>query len=223
MFRFRRTVATLIGIGTLAAWALGPAIPASAQGNGNEILDATAYQYYRYCDFTQTPPQCNLQGATQLYFVLGNTGGRGAQTVPYTILNGTAVDYVGFDIPMTGYVNIPSEGSGAFIVPVLNAGDEPGATGTFTVVLGGGATATGTILLNAELPADCSLSSPAYYDIAATCTDRPAGQVWYIWAWCLSWDGYQICKSAYVTGDGMATIYSEDYPVLDGEVTFAST
>jgi hypothetical protein len=225
VFRFRRTAATLTGIGVLVALSVLSAIPASAKGSDIQISDAYAYQYYRYCDYSQTPPQCNLQGSTELYFDVWNADNGPAQTVPYTILNGTAVDYTGFDIPMTGYINVPADGgTGALIVPVLNAGNEPGATGTFTVVVGGGATATGTIRPNAELPADCSLSVPTGYPtaIAATCTDQPTAETWYIWAWVLSWDGYQIERSLPVTGNGTATIYSSPYPPMNGEVTFAS-
>ena len=225
MFRFRRTAAALTAIGALLAFSVTSAIPASAKGSQIEITDASAYQYYRYCDYTQSPPVCNLQGSTVVRFDVWNTDDNApAQTVPYTVLNGTAVDYTGFDIPMTGYINVPANGGSTFfIVPVLNAGDEPGATGTFTVVLGGGGTATGTILPDAQLPADCTLFVPGSdpTGIGTTCTDRPSGETWYIWAWCLSWNGYQPCQSPPVTGDGSTTIYTYPYPVMNGEVTFA--
>ena len=168
MFRSRRSAAAL------ELWYIGDP---GQRGEQIEITDASAYQYYRDCDDTQSPPACNLQGSTVVRFDVWNTDDNApAQTVPYTVLNGTAVDYTGFDIPMTGYINVPANGGSTFfIVPVLNAGDEPGATGTFTVVLGGGGTATGTILPDAQLPADCTLFVPSSdpTGIGTTCTGLP--------------------------------------------------
>lgn len=221
MLRFSRIAATLIGIGALTALSVVSAIPASAQGSDIIIRDASSYQYYLYCDENQTPPTCNLQGSEELDFPVWNADGGAAQTVAYTIINGTAVDGIGFDIPMTGWINVPANGStGGFFVPVINASGQ-GTTGTFTVVLGTTARATGTIMPGAEVPSDCSLSATNNVAISMTCTNRPSGETWYAWAWCLNWDGYQIREGNHVTGDGTSTVNCELYPPLDGAEWFA--
>jgi hypothetical protein len=134
---------------------------------------------------------------------------------------GSAADGVGFNTPVTGTIAGPSRGgTGALIVPVLNASG-PGSTGTFTVKLATGATATGTIMPGAEVPSDCSLSATNNTAISITCTDRPAGQTWYAWAWCPAFK-IVLKEGNEVTGDGTSTVVCDAYSPLYGEAWFAS-
>jgi hypothetical protein len=221
VFRFRRTAATLMGIGALAALSVMPAIPAGASGSNIMIANASSYQYYLYCDENQSPPPCNLQGSEQLVFDVWNANGGPASTVGYTIINGSAVDGVDFSIPATGTINVPAGGgTGALIVPVTNEGG-PDATETFTVKLATGATATGTILPQAEVPSDCSLSAVGSTGIAMTCTNRPAGQTWHDYAWCPAFK-LVLRSGNTVTGNGTSTVDCYAYSPLFGEAWFAS-
>jgi hypothetical protein len=221
VFRFRRTAATLMGIGAVVALSVLPAIPASAHASDIKIDSASSYQYYLYCNENDSPPPCNLQGSEQLVFDVWNADGGPASTVGYTIINGSAVDGVGFNIPVTGTIDVPSGGgTGALIVPVLNASG-PGSTGTFTVKLATGATATGTIMPGAEVPSDCSLSATNNTAISITCTDRPVGQTWYAWAWCPAFK-IVLKEGNEVTGDGTSTVVCDAYSPLYGEAWFAS-
>jgi hypothetical protein len=222
MFRFTRTAATLMGIGAVVALSVIPAIPASARGSDIRIDNASSYQYYRYCDESKTPPPCNLQGSEQLVFDVWNADGGPASTVGYTIINGSAVDGVDFNIAMTGTINVPAGGgTGALIVPVINEGG-PDATETFTVELATGTTATGTILPQAEVPSDCSLSATNNTAISITCTNRPAGQTWWAYAWCPAFK-IVLREGNQVTGDGTSTVACYAYSPLFGEAWFASS
>jgi hypothetical protein len=222
MFRFSRTAATLMGIGAVVALSVIPAIPASARGSDIRIDNASSYQYYRYCDESKTPPPCNLQGSEQLVFDVWNADGGPASTVGYTIINGSAVDGVDFNIAMTGTINVPAGGgTGALIVPVINEGG-PDATETFTVELATGTTATGTILPQAEVPSDCSLSATNNTAISITCTNRPAGQTWWAYAWCPAFK-IVLREGNQVTGDGTSTVACYAYSPLFGEAWFASS
>jgi hypothetical protein len=222
VFRFRRTAATLIGIGALVAVSVIPAIPASARQSDIKIDNASSYQYYLYCNENQTPPPCNLQGSEQLVFDVWNADGGPASTVGYTIINGSAVDGVDFSIPMTGTINVPEGGgTGALIVPVINEGG-PDATETFTVELANGAKATGTILPQAEVPSDCSLSATNNTAISITCTNRPAGQTWWSYAWCPAFK-IVLREGNQVTGNGTSTVACYAYSPLYGEAWFASS
>lgn len=222
MFRFRRTAAILMGLGAVIALTVVSAVPASAHGTDIMIDSASSYQYYLYCDESQTPPPCNLQGSEQLVFDVWNADGGPASTVGYTIINGSAVDGVDFNIPMTGTINVPEGGgTGALIVPVINEGG-PDATETFTVKLSTGATATGTILPQAEVPSDCSLSAVGNTGISMTCTNRPAGQTWWDYAWCPAFK-IVLREGNQVTGNGTSTVNCTAYSPLYGEAWFASS
>jgi hypothetical protein len=214
-------MATLVGIGALVAFSALTEIPASASQPDIKIDSSSNYQYYRYCDYNQTPPPCNLQGGTQLVFDVWNANGGAASTVGYTIINGSAVDGVDFSIPMTGTINVPSGGgTGGLVVPVVNEGGSD-VTETFTVKLSTGATATGTIMPQSEVPADCALSAPDGTTIAITCTGRPAGQTWYAYAYCLAF-GIRLRAGAEVTGDGTSTVYCGAYAPYSGAAWFGA-
>ena len=209
-------------MGALVALSLIPATPASAHGRDIMIDNASSYQYYLYCDESKTPPPCNLQGSEQLVFDVWNADGGPASTVGYTIINGSAVDGVDFNIAMTGTINVPEGGgTGALIVPVINEGG-PDATETFTVERATGATATGTSLPQAEVPSDCSLSATNNTAISITCTNRPADQTWWAYAWCPAFK-IVLRTGNQVTGDGTSTVACEAYSPLFGEAWFASS
>ena len=180
----RRVVLALTTSAGLVLLSLAPAASAGAHShNVINIFDSTSYQYYPYCDMSDSPPVCNLTGSTQLVFEVDNSNAINEPiTVDYQIVNGTAVDGTDFNIPMTGTITVPAEGgTGGLIVPVIDEG-APDATETFQVKLTGsslpatlGGPATGTIYSQSEVPQDCSLSSNGS-DMVMTCTQRPASQ-----------------------------------------------
>jgi hypothetical protein len=221
VFRSVRTAATLTSVGAVIALSVMAATPASASGSDVVIDSASSYQYYLYCNENVSPPQCNIKGAEEVDFDVWNADGGPASTIGYTIINGTAVDGVNFNIPMTGTIDVPAGGgTGALIVPVI---DKAGVTQneTFTVELANGATATGTIMPGADIPSDCSLSAPNGYSISTTCTDRPANQTWYVWGWCPTFK-LVLREGNEVTGNGTSTVVCDAYPPEFGEVWFAS-
>lgn len=222
MFRFNRTLAALTGTATVLALSIVPVVPASAGTSDIVIENANSYQYYLYCNETQSPPTCNLQGSTELPFEVYNANGGPATNIGYTIINGTAVDGVDFNIPMTGTISVPAGGADtALDVPVINEGG-PDATETFTVELANGATATGTIYPEAEVPSDCSLSPVGHTGISMTCTNRPANQTWWDYLACPAYKGV-IAEGNHVTGDGTSTANCPVGGPLDGEAFFTSS
>jgi hypothetical protein len=221
VFQLNRTLAVLTGTLTVVALSIIPAVQASASSSDIVIDNASSYQYYLYCNESKSPPPCNLQGSTELEFEVYNAAGGPASTIGYTIVNGTAVDGVNFNIPMTGTINVPADGGdGALLVPVIDVSGVD-TTETFTVDLANGASATGTILPQAEVPSDCSLSPVGNTGISMTCTNRPADQTWWDYVLCPTLksvvrDGNQ------VTGDGTSTANCDAGPPLLGEAWFGS-
>jgi hypothetical protein len=132
VFRSVRTAATLMSVAAVVALSVMAATPASAKGSDIMIDHSSSYQYYLYCNENDTPPPCNLKGSVELNFDVWNADGGSASTVGYTIINGTAVDGVNFNIPMTGTIDVPSGGAtGALLVPVIDAAGVT-TTETFT-------------------------------------------------------------------------------------------
>ncbi len=222
----RRVILALTASAGLLLLGLVPAAPAGAHSqNVINIFNSTSYQYYPYCDMSDSPPLCNLKGSTQLVFEVDNSNAINQPiTVDYQIVNGTAVDGTDFNIPMTGTITVPAEGgTGGLIVPVVNEG-APDATETFQVKLTGsslpatlGGPATGTIYSQSEVPQDCSLNSDGH-DMVMTCTQRPANQQWHEVVPCAAF-GIRFYNGNTVTGDGTSTV---NCPYPGGTAQFAS-
>jgi hypothetical protein len=107
--------------------------------------------------------------------------------IGWAISGGTATPGVDFTGPTTGTVTIAANTvNNAVDIPLVNDGfGEPNET--FNVHLTSAdvpanlsSVGTETILDGSRIPADCSLGKTAPNQESMTCTNRPAGQRWYL-------------------------------------------
>ena len=208
--RALRKIVIAAGCTGLLAIGVATAAPAWASSATVSVLSDSYYQYLKTCSSTT---DCNTISGTQLdfFFQLSKLVSYSV-TLDYQVTNGTAVDGVDFNVPMTGQVTIAAGDSFYDLeVPLVNEG-EFGTTKTFTiaitkVVTGGvgvtGGPATGTIY-GGNVPLDCSYSNYTDRSMSLTCTGRPATQTWNMNLLCA---GFKVAYGAgnEVTGEGTSS------------------
>lgn len=207
----------IAGAGLLLTGGLIAAAPAyGASGHTAYVQDGSGPQYVKSCS---SPSTCNSIAAGTMQIQFGRTGTldwvahQPALGIYYQIINGTAVDGVDFNVPMTGEVVIPA---GQYIqdltVSLVNE-QQFGTSKTFTIEITGTtspitisqSTATGTIT-GGNVPLDCSFTYISGSSQSLTCTQRPATQVWNFRALCLSGFKFLPGNGNEVTGDGTSTL-----------------
>jgi hypothetical protein len=203
---------------SLLAASLISAAPAYASSAAHTVYvqDGEGQQYIKNCS---SPSTCNSIAAGTMSIEFGRTGSiswvgtQPALGVYYKIINGTAVDGVDFNVPMTGEVVIAA---GQYIqdlnVSLVNE-HEFGTTKSFTIEITGTTspitispgTATGTID-GGNVPLDCSFTYISSSSQSLTCTSRPAAQTWNLDVLCMSGFHFIPGYGNDVTGDGTSTV-----------------
>jgi hypothetical protein len=184
--RSLRRIVVAAGSAGLLALGVATAAPASASGVTVSVLSDSYYQYLKTCSSTS---DCNNVSSTQLnfFFQISKLVSYPV-TIDYQVTNGTAVDGVDFNVPMTGHVTIAANNSYYDLqVPLVNEG-EFGTTKTFTIAITkietkgvgiSGGPAIGTIY-GGNVALDCSYSNFTDRSMSLTCTGRPATQTWHM-------------------------------------------
>jgi len=208
--RALRTIAAASGSTILLALGLATAAPALASSVTVSVEDGANNQYLKTCT---SASDCNVVNSTQIDIPFQISAPQSNPvTVDYQVRNGTAVDGVDFNVPMTGQVTIAADNSyGYLLVPLVNEG-EFGTTKTFTVVITkvetkgigiSGGPGTGTIY-GGDVPLDCSYSNYTDRSMSLTCTSRPATQTWQMSLLCIAFGAYEFSGNE-VTGDGTSS------------------
>jgi hypothetical protein len=205
--RFGKTITAAMGAALVAGSVLAAA-PAHAASSSVEIQPGTALQYDKSC---LSASACNQTAAGDVELSFSRSG---SLTQPlgvfYKVINGTAVNGVDFNTPVTGEAIIPAGLTYAFVeVPLVNEGMF-GTTKTFTSEITGTSapikilisTATDTIL-GGNVPTDCSFTFLSGTSQSLTCTSRPATQVWHLKTAC---GDFRYAYGNDVTGDGTSTV-----------------
>lgn len=206
--RFGLTLTVAIGAVLLAGGVL--AVPlAHADSSYVEIGNDTAVQYNKSC---LTASTCNQTAAGDLEISFSR-GGSLAQPlgVFYKVINGTAINGVDFNTPVTGEAIIPAGLTYAFVeVPLVNEGYSGSNFKTFTVEITGTSSpitileSTGTYEIDGgNVPTDCSYTFLSDISQSLTCTKRPPTQVWQLLIICGSPFNGKFGNE--VTGDGTST------------------
>jgi hypothetical protein len=215
-----RLVIAAVSMAALVTPGLSPAAQAAGSVSYT-VHDAQRAEYTLDC--TDEPPSdCNVQRPNTMY--VGITVNNRPKpykniTVNYQIVNGTAVsgqDFTG----TTGTVTITPYNQNINVeIPLINDGvAEPSETFTVritSVSTPGNISDTGTATITDgnQFPPDCTLSQDLDQELRSlTCTNRPAGEQWYIvqpWASIggIDWDYGNV-----VTGNGTSTAGWAAYP-----------
>lgn len=153
------------------------------------VVGSGSYEYVKSCSNT-SPYPCGTYN-TQLVFTIYTTNqGSAPITIGYQTVNGSAI--AGSDYQATsGTVTIQQSSPQAYVqVTVFNDG-APEATETMQLTLTSSSSpanissvGTGTIWDGGQVPTDCNLGKTAPEQLSMTCTNRPAGQTWYLEAEC---------------------------------------
>jgi hypothetical protein len=212
--RIGLTLTGIAGAGLLAVSLI--ATPAYADTHTAYVQDGLGQQYIKSCS---SPSTCNSIAAGTMQIQFGRTGSidwvakQPALGIYYEIINGTAVDGLDFNVPMTGEVIIAA---GQYIqdlnVPLVNE-QQFGTSKTFTIEITGTTspitispgTATGTIT-GGNVPLDCSFTYISGSSQSLACTQRPETQVWNFRALCMSGFKFLPGNGNEVTGDGTSTL-----------------
>jgi len=189
-----------------------PTASAAVRGHGTvvSVRGETSYEYVKSCSNT-APYPCGTYNA-QLEFTIYTTNqGTGSITVGYTTMDGSAV--AGSDYQATsGTVTIQQNSPQAYVlVTILNDGvAEPTETMQLKLTSSSSpadisSVGTGTILDGGQIPIDCNLGKTAPNQESLTCTNRPAGQTWYLDAYCAYPLGDPELIGNDVTGNGTSS------------------
>ena len=163
------------------------AAEAAPRGHGTtvSVSGATSYEYVKSCSNT-APYPCGTYNQ-QLQFTIYTTNqGSAPITVGYQTVDGSAV--AGSDYQATsGTVTIQHDFPQAYVlVTLVNDGvSEPSETLQLKLTSSSSpadisSVGTGTILDGGQIPLDCNLGKTAPNQESLTCTNRPAGQTWYL-------------------------------------------
>ena len=194
------------------ATALAVSHPAAVRGHGTvvSVRGETSYEYVKSCSNT-APYPCGTYNA-QLEFTIYTTNqGSAPITIGYQTMDGSAL--AGSDYQAaSGTVTIQQNSPQAYVlVTLVNDG---AAEPTETVRLKLTSTSspadissvgTGTILDGGQIPIDCNLGKTAPNQESMTCTNRPAGQTWYLDADCAYPLGDPELVGNQVTGNGTSS------------------
>jgi hypothetical protein len=213
--RHTRRIALAVGAAGLLLGGLAPALPITAAAAASKITiqtySASNYQYEKYCSGST----CNLKRSTILDFEFIETGTLNIKpvTIHWQLQDVTTQAGVDYSGPTSGQVSIPSGSCAncAFVlVPIVNEG-APDDTETVNFVVTSTSVpatvnnGTGTIFSQAQIPEDCSLAFVTTASKSLTCTNRPAGQVWFFRLGCPDGKFSEWTDGNAVTGDGTST------------------
>jgi hypothetical protein len=196
MGAFRRLAAILGTAATLCTLSALPLAPTALAEPSTVITigNLSSYEYLPTCSNT-APYPCGPTALSLSFRVYTSHIYNHAITVGWQISGGTATPGVDFTGPTSGTVTIAANTvNHEVLIPLVYDGvGEP--TETFTVHATSASVpadlssvGTETILDGSRIPADCSLGKTAPGQESMTCTNRPAGQRWYldtdcIYAW----------------------------------------
>ena len=181
-----------------------------ARGTTVSVLGDTNYEYVKSCSNT-APYPCGTYDH-QLVFTIYTTNQSSASiTIGYQTVDGSAV--AGSDYQATsGTVTIQQNSPQAYVsVTVFNDGvSEPTETMQLKLTSSSSpasisSVGTGTILDGGQIPTDCNLGKTAPDQESMTCTNRPAGQTWYLYAECRYPLGDPEIIGNQVTGNGTSS------------------
>jgi hypothetical protein len=182
---------------------------AAPRGHGTvvSVRGETSYEYVKSCSNATGFP-CGTYN-TQLEFTIYTTNqGSGSITVGYQTVDGSA--QAGSDYQAaSGTVTIQHNSPQAYVlVTILNDGvAEPTETVQLKLTSSSSpadisSVGTGTILDGGQIPTDCNLAKTAPNQESMTCTNRPAGQTWYLDVLCAYPLGDPELVGNEVTGNG---------------------
>lgn len=183
--------------------------PAHASSASVSALSSGARNYNITCLSAST---CNQRSAGESdigFSRLGST--TKALDVFYKVINGTAVDGVDFNTPVTGEAIIPvGQASTDVFAPLVDEGIFGGSK-AYTVQITSTspsipiAQGTGTLtIFGGNVPTDCSFTFLSDTSQSLTCTGRPASQVWHLATFC--GDFLHGVNGTDVTGNGTSTV-----------------
>lgn len=180
------TAATLAALAALPAATTASAAPSTVITVGN----FSSYEHLPTCENT-APYQCGPTALELGFRVYTSRMYRHPITIGWELFGGTATAGVDYTGPTTGTVTIAANTINKEVrVPLVYDGyGEPDETfrvrvTSATVPADLSSIGTQTIRDGSRLPADCTLSKNAPDQMAMTCTNRPAGQRWYLYAYC---------------------------------------
>jgi hypothetical protein len=176
--RFKLTLTAALGA-VLAAGSILAATPAHATQNTVGVKGGVGTDFGVSCTSAST---CNTisTGLVDTYFI--RTGSTASSLgVYYKIINGTAVNGVDFNTPVTGEAIIPAGLTYAFVeVPLVNEGYYGSSTKTFTSEITGTSSPINILISSTtdtidggNVPTDCSYTFLSDISQSLTCTSRP--------------------------------------------------
>jgi hypothetical protein len=203
-----RRLVSLVAAAALCALS-AQAADAATTGHGTtvSVTGATSYEYVKSCSNT-APYPCGTYNGTVQFIISTTNQGSTPITIGYQTVNGSAV--AGSDYQAaSGTVTIQPSSPQAYVsVTVFNDGvAEPTETMQLKLTSSSSpadlsSVGTGTILDGGQIPVDCDLGKTASNEESMTCTNRPAGQTWYIDADCMGpWADGELVGNQ-VTGNG---------------------
>lgn len=206
MTAFRR-VLILVAAMVLGVVAIAPAASA-ARSTTITVSPGLNYEYLPTCS-NVAPYPCTQQAQTVVFRVYTSRTYNHPITVGWQLVNGSAVAGSDFTGPTSGTVTIAAHASSnEVVVPLVNDGFGE-STETFTaratsasVPANLSSVGTQTILDGSRIPADCTLSKNDPGQLAMTCTNRPAGQRWYLYNECFYGWGDPAIRGNDVIGNG---------------------
>lgn len=193
---------------TVGALPMVNAASAASKSTVITVGNFSGYEYLPTC--SNTPPFPCGQTALNLGFRIYTSKIFNHDiTVGWQLFGGTATAGVDYTGPTSGTVTIAANTvNNEVLVPLVNDGfGEPNET--FQVRLTSASVpanlssiGTETILDGSRIPGDCSLSKNAPDQMGMTCTNRPAGQRWYLYAYCFYGWGDPAIRGNDVIGNG---------------------
>jgi hypothetical protein len=188
------------------------AAEATAHGHGTtvSVLGATSYEYVKSCSNT-APYPCGTYNQQLVFTIYTTNQGSAPITIGYQTVNGSAV--AGSDYQATsGTVTIQQSSPQAYVSVTIFDDGAAESTESFQLKLTSSSSpadissvGTGTIWDGGQIPTDCNLGKTAPNQESMTCTNRPAGQTWYLDAECYYPLGDPEIIGNQVTGNGTSS------------------
>lgn len=207
--RTTRRLVTIIGAASMLwATAAVPAVP-TALAAPKTVLTVgsfTQFEHLPTCENT-APFECEDTSLNLLFRIYTSRQFHDPITVGWEVVGGTATAGLDYSGPTSGTVVIEHVNNEVLIPLVIDGFGEPdetievGLTGA-SVPADLSSVGTQTIRDGSRVPEDCSLSKNAPEQLAMTCTDRPANQQWYLFAYCFYPLGVPQLRGNDVTGSG---------------------
>ena len=185
--RMARRYLSMIAAVALCVLSVQAAAEAAPRGHGTtvSVLGSTSYEYVKSCSNT-APYPCGTYNQQIQFTIYTTNQGSAPITVGYQTVDGTAV--AGSDYQATsGTVTIQHNFPQAYVlITLINDGvSEPSETLKMKLTSSSSpadisSVGTGTVLDGGQIPIDCNLGKTAPNQESMTCTNRPAGQTWYL-------------------------------------------